>query len=72
MSVDAKTWAAVALGALDDIWENLDRKAAKGSRLTLTQEDQDGLGLAMTALRKITEETPPRLRDLHGPEHWRG
>jgi len=58
MAVSAETWAAVALVALEEINENLDRKAAKGARLTMTQMDVDGLGLAMTALRRLTGTRP--------------
>ena len=58
MPVAPETWAAVALVALEEINDNLERKASKGSRLTMTQMDVDGLSLAMTALRRLTGTRP--------------
>lgn len=58
MAVAPETWAAVALVALEEIDDNLERKAAKGARLTMTQLDVDGLSLAMTALRRLTGTRP--------------
>ena len=58
MPVAPETWAAVALVALEEITDNLERKASKGSRLTMTQMDVDGLSLAMTALRRLTGTRP--------------